>query len=523
MNDAMENKRIHTILNTTYNLKYRLIFDGIFVGILSSIVCIAYRFLLKNAEAIIFAIAAFVKTNPLFIIALFLFLMILAFLISNAIRYEPYIAGSGIPQIEAEIINQIDETWWRVILLKIAAGTLCILGGLSLGREGPSIQLGGMCGKGFAKHMKRIRVEQRYLITCGASAGLAAAFNAPLAGIMFALEELHKNFSTSVLVSVTTSAIIADFISQAVFGLQPAINISLASSLPLHYYLLVIILGVVCGVCACIYNKLILKTQDIYKKIPFLKKHHFIYIAMLFSFFAILFLPEIMGGGHHLIALLSDHLSLSMLLILLIAKFLFSIISFGSGAPGGIFFPILVLGSFVGAIFANVNTMMFGMDSMYAANFIILAMAGLLTGIVRAPITGIVLIAEMTGSLRHLSALALVSICAYVVAHYLKSKPIYESLLSRLLANEQKPMEHGEANKRIIEIVIEVGSQLEQKQIQQIDWPLGCLIVGLRHGSTEVLPNGSSTLYAGCTLVVLMDEENAIQNEAMLQAYAKAK
>ena len=114
--------------------------------------------------------------------------------------------------------------------------------------KGPSIQLGGMCGKGFGQLFHRVKIEQRYLITCGAAAGLSAAFNAPLAGIMFALEELHRSFSMSVIVSVMIASVTGDFLSQYVFGLAPAFHFDVAQTLPLHLYLIVVLLGILCGV-----------------------------------------------------------------------------------------------------------------------------------------------------------------------------------------------------------------------------------------------------------------------------------
>ena len=112
------------------------------------------------------------------------------------------ISGSGIPQLEGEMVGKLNQRWQRVIPAKFFGGFLCLLGGLALGREGPSIQLGAMAGKAVSQGLDRGKTEERFLLTCGASAGLSAAFHAPLAGVMFSLEEVHKNFSVSVLVSV---------------------------------------------------------------------------------------------------------------------------------------------------------------------------------------------------------------------------------------------------------------------------------------------------------------------------------
>ena len=105
----------------------------------------------------------------------------------------PFISGSGIPQVEGEMAGKLNQVWWRVLPANFWR-FLSLFAGLSLGREGPSIQIGAMSGKAVSSLLGRGKTEEKYLITCGASAGLAAAFHAPLAGVMFSLEEIHKNF-----------------------------------------------------------------------------------------------------------------------------------------------------------------------------------------------------------------------------------------------------------------------------------------------------------------------------------------
>ena len=164
-----------TILQTSHRLRYTLIIEGFLVGGCAGIISIVYRQLLAYAEEWVQWLSAMMRQSVMWAAAGFVLLALIALVISLLLRHEPLISGSGIPQIEAEVSGHLDERWFRVLWSKMAAGVLAALGGLSLGREGPSIQLGGMCGKGFGKIFRRVSIEQRYLITCGAAAGQHAA------------------------------------------------------------------------------------------------------------------------------------------------------------------------------------------------------------------------------------------------------------------------------------------------------------------------------------------------------------
>ena len=196
--------------NTSHTIKRAqrfpviLIGEGLLVGAVGGLIVLLYRIALTCAGK--WLGEAFIKGNPLRIAGWFAVLMLLAVLVGKLIKWEPMISGSGIPQVEGEILGKLNQNWLKVLPAKFAGGFLCLFGGLSLGREGPSIQLGVMSGQGISRILSRGKTEERYLMTCGASAGLAAAFHAPLAGVMFALEELHKGFSTSLLISVMTAS-----------------------------------------------------------------------------------------------------------------------------------------------------------------------------------------------------------------------------------------------------------------------------------------------------------------------------
>ncbi|ALB45876.3 ClC family H(+)/Cl(-) exchange transporter [Clostridium beijerinckii] len=506
----MEKKQsTYSTLFHWHSFKLKLVFEGICIGMVTGLVIVLYRLALEEAGYLLSYIYKLISINPIIILPWIMLLIIIGYIVGLMVKNEPMISGSGIPQVEGVLLRELDMTWWKVILGKFFGGVLSIGSGLSLGREGPSVQLGAAIGQGFSKVFRRIKIEEKYLITSGASAGLAAAFNAPLAGAMFALEEVHKNFSPLILLSALSSALSADFIASSFFGLKPVFNFGAFATLPLNFYFYVIILGVIVGFLGVLFNKVLLKTQNLYIKQAWLKKEFRIIIPLLLSVALGLLLPEALGGGHELITSLTEgKFSLILLVIILVIKFSFTMASFGSGAPGGIFLPLLTIGALIGNVYGEVLMHIAHLDSIYINNFIILAMAGYFASVVKSPITGTILITEMTGSFNHLLALAIVSVISYIVADLLASKPIYEALLEKFLQNQGDRTPIGDKiNKAILEFAVCIGSKLDGKQIKDVKWPSRCLLVAVRRGENEIIPKGDTVILPGDYLTVLTNED----------------
>lgn len=411
-----------------------LITEGLCVGLIGGFIVLLYRVALTFAGNWLIKILSYIKGNPFRCAVWFLILMALAWIVGRLVKWEPMISGSGIPQVEGEVSGRLSQNWKRVLPAKFAGGFLCMLGGLSLGREGPSIQLGAMAGQGISRALGRGKREEKFLMTCGASAGLSAAFHAPLAGMMFAVEEIYKTFSIPILLPVMTASVTADYIASHILGLDPVFHFQITEYLPQNYYWLLILLGILVGVSGVFYNWGMLKAQELYRKIPFLKETGRLLIAFLTAGVLGLVMPSVLGSSSGLIvSLTKGEMVLGMVVLTLVAKFLFSAVSFGSGAPGGIFFPLLILGALLGAVFAMTGAEFFGLDPVYINNFVLLGMTGFFTAIVRAPLTGIILLFEMSGSISQMLSLSIVSVTAYIVATLMRSEPIYDSLLKRIL------------------------------------------------------------------------------------------
>lgn len=502
-------KSISGTLSRARRFPVLLIGEGLLVGGIGGFVVVLYRMALDVAGDWLEGILAYAGQTPWRMAGWFLVLGALAWLVSRLVSWEPLISGSGIPQLEGEMAGKLEQKWYRVLPAKFLGGFLCLLGGLALGREGPSIQLGAMAGKGISRGLDRGKTEEKFLLTCGAGAGLSAAFHAPLAGVMFSLEEVHKNFSVSALLSVMTASLTADFLATAVLGTDSIFQFAITRELPVHFYWMVLGLGVILGVLGAFYNWFTLKVQSLYDRATFLNSTGKILIPFFCAGVLGFTAPELLGSGHDLIEkLTSVDMLLGTAVFLLVGRFLFSAVSFGSGAPGGIFFPLLVLGGYMGGIFAMAGIRLWGLDPVFLNNFVLLAMAGYFAAVVRAPLTGIILIFEMTGTLTQMLSLSVVSIVAYVTATLLGSRPIYESLLDRLLLRrgEKPPKEQGE--KMLMHFAVSRGSRIEDLTIGEIRWPENCLLVAVERGSQEIIPRGKTRLLAGDVIVTMTDERD---------------
>lgn len=489
------------VINLSSN-RLPIIAKSILVGLLTGLLISAYRLILVYAGELSLNLYDRLRNHMAWLPIAFLLLVIGGLFIGVLISRYDMIKGSGIPQVKGIMMGYLKNNWLSTLLAKFFGGAICILAGLSLGREGPSIQLGSCVAQGLGNKLASSRTEKKILIASGAGAGLAAAFNAPLAGAMFALEEIFRYFSPVILLSTLVSAIVADFVSKLVFGMSPVFQFGELSIIPLESYWILFILGIILGIFGAFHNYVLLYIQKLYQRVNIVARP---VIPFLIAGILGLYFPLATGSGHPIINELQLSPSITFLITLLILKFLFSMLSFGSGAPGGIFFPLLMTGAIIGGIFGHVTNLI-GYGNEFINNFIIFAMAGFFTAIVRAPITGVVLLVEMTGSFSHLLPLTVVSVTSYVVADLMKSAPIYDSLLENIIKNKKEEKTEQEAGQKItLEMIVHYGSKIENKKIKDINFPESCLLIAIRRGGKDIIPRGNTRILAEDYLVVLTD------------------
>jgi CIC family chloride channel protein len=273
--------------------------------------------------------------------------------------FAPEAAGSGIPHVEAVLNQDRELKWWRLIPVKFVAGTLAIGAGLSLGREGPTVQMGAAAGQAVGERLRLSRAEELQLVACGAGAGLAASFNAPLAGVVFVLEELRRNFSPYVLGGAFAASIAADMISLLIVGPLPTFRVASLQPLPLTTLPLFLVLGLVTGVLGAAFNRCLRGSLDLADRLANVPRWARAGLTGFLAGLAGYLLRQILGGGHALVMdLLSGRIALAfgLLAVLFGGKFLLTMASYAAGVPGGIFLPLLTLGALLGAIVGWVAT-----------------------------------------------------------------------------------------------------------------------------------------------------------------------
>lgn len=421
----------------------RLLLEGLAVGLGAGISISVFRYLLAGSEILRPVIyhnlrEALADGQWQWLALYILSFIIIAYLLKLIVAREPMCTGSGIPQIKGILQGDMSMRWFSVLWSKIIGGVLAIGAGMSLGREGPSVQIGACVGQGLSQTSRRTRFESRILMTAGAGAGLAAAFNAPLAGVIFGLEEMQKTISPALLLTGITASITAATVTEVVFGMSPVFSMGYLLPLPLNLFDVLVVAGIIIGLLGRLFNIALAYSLNTYSKLGLsgMKKPLVpLALAGILGFV----LPEILGGGNLLVdSLVVTDYTIGFLCLLFVGKFLFTMICFGSGVPGGIFLPMLVLGAAGGAVLAKLLVLAGLLPAMYYADIIVFGMAAYFSSVVKSPVTGSILILEMTGSFQHMLALLVVSLTAYVISDLTGGRPVYDELLDRALGKSKK-------------------------------------------------------------------------------------
>lgn len=348
-------------------------------------------------------------------------------------RVEPHAEGSGIPRVEAVVEGRAAPGRFRILPVKYVGGLLSIGSGLALGREGPSVQMGGNIAVIVATVLRRSRSDLRVLVAAGAAAGLATAFNAPIAGGVFVLEELVKRFDprTTLATLVASAAgfagahLVLHSTTTTDFRV-PALGDPTLAQAPS-----VIALGVAAGLLGVAYNGAVMAGLRIAdrSRIPVVVRALAVGAAVgAIGWWA----TPLVGGGDNLTQrALLGHGAVLAVIGLIAVRFVLGVVSYAAATPGGLFAPMLVLGSQLGLLVGLLGHLVAPHETLAPAGLALIGMAAFFTAAVRAPVTGIVLATEMTGSTTQLAPMLGACAIAMLVATAMRSAPIYDQLTRR--------------------------------------------------------------------------------------------
>jgi chloride channel protein, CIC family len=359
-------------------------------------------------------------------------------------RLSPQSAGSGIPHVEAVLNGLLPQAPFRMIPVKFIGGALAIGAGLALGREGPSVHMAATLGHLVGKTFRRNWPDCRVLLAAGAGAGLATAFDAPIAGAVFVLEELVRRFELRVAIAALGASATAISVSRAILGDAPDFHLGTLAAPSLAIRPLFFVLGALAGLMAVIYNRTLLQTMATIDRFdPWPVEVRAALIGAGVGALAWL-LPDLVGGGDPITQrTLLGAGTLPMLPLVFLLRLALGALSYSAGTPGGLFAPMLVLGAQFGLFFGLACQLAFPGLHIQPEGFAVVGMAALFTGVVRAPLTGIVLATEMTADVTMLLPMLGACAMAMLTPTLLKDPPIYDSLRERTVARERARLEQA--------------------------------------------------------------------------------
>lgn len=391
-------------------------------------------------------IYAYVHAHPLFVPLLFLGLAVLAAAEFFLQTYTPETRGGGIPRSVGAVRGVLSFRWLRSAIGAVFNSFFSFFAGLPLGTEGSSVLIGTALGKGVSELPLARRDFSKYTMSGGASAGFAVATGAPLAGVVFALEEMHRKIAPTMLLAVVSSVLSASLVSSLLtraLGGSAGPLFELPSEVPVTLVLnqiwILIIAGVFCGLAAVAFCRLLDFLTKYYGK-HHAQKVRFVRIIVLFLVVGGvgLLLNDALYGGHGLIEnVLSMQFGVGMLFAIFFTRFLLIAFASSDGASGGLFIPMLSLGALVGGLTVKLCAAM-GMSSELNALVVIVCTVSFMGAATRSPVTAIILAVEATWQFTNLFYVAVAVFIAYLIMSFFRAESAYESMLKNMVKRQYR-------------------------------------------------------------------------------------
>jgi CIC family chloride channel protein len=344
-------------------------------------------------------------------------------------RYFPYARGSGIPQTKFALFINDGRIRFRTVLGKFFCCSASLASGIALGREGPSVQVGAGLASVVARNLGLDPKGVKALVPAGCAAALAAAFNTPIAAVLFTLEEIMGDLHATVLGSVVLSSATSWMVLHLVLGDDPLFHVAgyrLVHPGELGVYA---VLGVVGGLGSVCFVKLLLGLRARFMRLPKWTVWLQPVVGGLTVGLIGYFVPEVLGVGYNYVEkVLNGDIVLKLVVLLAVLKIVATAVCYASGNAGGIFGPSLFIGAMMGAAVGGVAQKLFPGYTAGPGAYALVGMGTAFAGVVRTPLTSVFMIFEITRDYTIIVPLMISNLIAYFISHKLQRQPIYEAL-----------------------------------------------------------------------------------------------
>lgn len=347
-------------------------------------------------------------------------------------RFAREARGHGVPEVMYAVAHRGGRIPGRVAAVKAIASAVCIGSGGSVGREGPIVQIGSALGSSIGSLVRLPESRLRTLVACGAASGIAATFNAPVAGVFFALELLLRDFAAESFGLVVLAAVVASVIGRAILGDVPFLDLPAFEIGHPSAYVLYAVLGVLAGIVGIAFTRVLYATEDVCDRVWRGPEWARPAVGGLALGLLLLALPQMYGVGYPVLQSgVQARYAVGLLLLLLVAKVVATSLTIGIGGSGGVFAPSLFIGGMLGAAFGQVAHALTPGVAGPAGAYALVGMGAVFAGAARAPITAVLILFELTGEYTIILPLMLAIVLATAVSRALSRDTVYTLKLRR--------------------------------------------------------------------------------------------
>jgi len=423
---------LHRLLHVKLNETQVLILSGLVVGVGAGLGAVVFRELISGFTFLFFQVLRPALSTLLGPYAVILIPAIGGLIFGPLIYFFAREAkGHGVPEVMLAVAQKGGRIRPIVAAIKSLASAICIGSGGSVGREGPIVQIGSALGSTWGQLFQMSDARIRTLVACGAAGGIAATFNAPIAGVFFALEIILGEFSTRSFGIVVIASVTASVIGRAAFGNVPSFPLPAYQVLHVAEFPFYVLLGILGALAGVAFTRMLYWCEDRFDalKMPeYLKPVPGGLLLGALGFF----LPQVFGVGYPAMSMaLAGKYALGLLALLVIAKMLAVSLTIGSGGSGGVFAPSLFIGAMLGEAYGTFLQGMFPGLITHPSNFGLVGMAAVFAGAARAPITSVIILFELTGDYSVILPLMIAVVISTIVAEASGKETIYTLKLRR--------------------------------------------------------------------------------------------